>query len=286
MILKFDEYIKINEEKNVSSFKEIKINEHWPTYNLMMKNFTSQKYGYRFLGTIYCDWKKYDAYRADGFLNLFSMRLRKVCDDFGEQYLDVSLEKNKDGSITYEEFEEIISKNVDEVTSCKTNSRKIYYVFFNRKEKYFYFMYVSPMAMVYSDELKVWLRIKTSGEEIVYNEYRKIKEFREKRRKEEELEKQRQDKLYKEYRKCVEILEADVEKNPENYKKVYFSDLPKDIQDSWSNLIESDYVKYKKHINSDPYRDYYNIYVNKRDLSDGYVFETVEDFYKSGYTGD
>ena len=280
MILKFDEYIKINEEKNVSSFKEIKINEHWPTYNLMMKNFTSKKYGYRFLGTIYCDWKKYDAYRADGFLNLFSMRLREVCDDFGEQYLDVSLEKNKDGSITYEEFGEIISKNVDEVTSCKTNSRKIYYVFFNRKEKYFYFMYVSPLAMLYSDELKVWLRIKTSGEEIVYNEYRKIKEFREKRRKEEELEKQRQ----KEYEKYIDILIADVKKNPENYKNVNYDDLPKEIQDSWSNLIESDYVKYEEFMGGDLYKDYYNVYINKRDLSDGYLVKIIKHInLRSGY---
>lgn len=280
MILKFDEYIKINEEKNVSSFKEIKINEHWPTYNLMMKNFTSQKYGYRFLGTIYCDWKKYDAYRADGFLNLFSRRLREVCDDFGEQYLDVSLEKNKDGSITYEEFGEIISKNVDEVTSCKTNSRKIYYVFFNRKEKYFYFMYVSPVAMLYSRELKVWLRIKTSGEEIVYNEYRKIKEFREKRRKEEELEKQKQ----KEYEKYIDILIADVKKNPENYKNVNYDDLPKEIQDSWSNLIESDYVKYEEFMGGDLYKDYYNVYINKRDLSDGYLVKIIKHInLRSGY---
>ena len=280
MILKFDEYIKINEEKNVSSFKEIKINEHWPTYNLMMKNFTSQKYGYRFLGTIYCDWKKYDAYRADGFINLFSRRLREVCDDFGEQYLDVSLEKNKDGSITYEEFGEIISKNVDEVTSCKTNSRKIYYVFFNRKEKYFYFMYVSPLAMLYSDELKVWLRIKTSGEEIVYNEYREIQEFKEKRRKEEELEKQRQ----KEYEKYIDILIADVKKNPENYKNVNYDDLPKEIQDSWSNLIESDYVKYEEFMGGDLYKDYYNVYINKRDLSDGYLVKIIKHInLRSGY---
>ena len=280
MILKFDEYIKINEEKNVSSFKEIKINEHWPTYNLMMKNFTSKKYGYRFLGTIYCDWKKYDAYRADGFLNLFSRRLREVCDDFGEQYLDVSLEKNKDGSITYEEFGEIISKNVDEVTSCKTNSRKIYYVFFNRKEKYFYFMYISPEAMFYSRELKVWLRIKTSGEEIVYNEYREIQEFREKRRKEEELEKQRQ----KEYEKYIDILIADVKKNPENYKNVNYDDLPKEIQDSWSNLIESDYVKYEEFMGGDLYKDYYNVYINKRDLSDGYLVKIIKHInLRSGY---
>ena len=280
MVLKFDEYIKINEEKNVSSFKEIKINEHWPTYNLMMKNFTSQKYGYRFLGTIYCDWKKYDAYRADGFINLFSRRLREVCDDFGEQYLDVSLEKNKDGSITYEEFGEIISKNVDEVTSCKTNSRKIYYVFFNRKEKYFYFMYVSPLAMLYSDELKVWLRIKTSGEEIVYNEYREIQEFKEKRRKEEELEKQRQ----KEYEKYIDILIADVKKNPENYKNVNYDDLPKEIQDSWSNLIESDYVKYEEFMGGDLYKDYYNVYINKRDLSDGYLVKIIKHInLRSGY---
>ena len=280
MILKFDEYIKINEEKNVSSFKEIKINEHWPTYNLMMKNFTSQKYGYRFLGTIYCDWKKYDAYRADGFINLFSRRLREVCDDFGEQYLDVSLEKNKDGSITYEEFGEIISKNVDEVTSCKTNSRKIYYVFFNRKEKYFYFMYVSPVAMLYSRELKVWLRIKTSGEEIVYNEYRKIQEFKEKRRKEEELEKQKQ----KEYEKYIDILIADVKKNPENYKNVNYDDLPKEIQDSWSNLIESDYVKYEEFMGGDLYKDYYNVYINKRDLSDGYLVKIIKHInLRSGY---
>lgn len=280
MILKFDEYIKINEEKNVSSFKEIKINEHWPTYNLMMKNFTSQKYGYRFLGTIYCDWKKYDAYRADGFLNLFSRRLREVCDDFGDQYLDVSLEKNKDGSITYEEFEEIISKNVDEVTSCKTNSRKIYYVFFNRKEKYFYFMYVSPVAMVYSRELKVWLRIKTSGEEIVYNEYREIQEFKEKRRKEEELEKQKQ----KEYEKYLDILIADVKKNPENYKNVSYDELPKEIQDSLKNIIESDYVKYKEFMGGDLNKDYYNVYINKRDLSDGYLLKVIERFnLRSGY---
>ena len=280
MILKFDEYIKINEEKNVSSFKEIKINEHWPTYNLMMKNFTSKKYGYRFLGTIYCDWKKYDAYRADGFLNLFSRRLREVCDDFGDQYLDVSLEKNKDGSITYEEFEEIISKNVDEVTSCKTNSRKIYYVFFNRKEKYFYFMYVSPVAMVYSRELEVWLRIKTSGEEIVYNEYREIQEFKEKRRKEEELEKQKQ----KEYEKYIDILIADVKKNPENYKNVSYDELPKEIQDSWSNLIESDYVKYEEFMGGDLYKDYYNVYINKRDLSDGYLLKVIKRFsLRSGY---
>ena len=280
MILKFDEYIKINEEKNVSSFKEIKINEHWPTYNLMMKNFTSQKYGYRFLGTIYCDWKKYDAYRADGFLNLFSRRLREVCDDFGEQYLDVSLEKNKDASITYEQFGEIISKNVDEVTSCKTNSRKIYYVFFNRKEKYFYFMYVSPLAMLYSDELKVWLRIKTSGEEIVYNEYREIQEFKEKRRKEEELEKQKQ----KEYEKYIDILIADFKKNPENYKKVSYDELPKDIQDSWNNLIESDYVKYEDYMGGDLYKEHYNVYINKRDLSDGYLVKIIKHInLRSGY---
>lgn len=280
MILKFDEYIKINEEKNVSSFKEIKINEHWPTYNLMMKNFTSKKYGYRFLGTIYCDWKKYDAYCVDGFTNLFTRRLRKVCDYFGEQYLNVSLEENKDGSITYEEFEEIISKNVDEVTSCKTNSRKIYYVFFNRKEKYFYFMYISPEAMFYSRELEVWLRIKTSGEEIVYNEYREIQEFKEKRRKEEELEKQKQ----KEYEKYIDILIADVKKNPENYKNVSYDELPKEIQDSWSNLIESDYVKYEEFMGGDLYKDYYNVYINKRDLSDGYLVKIIKHInLRSGY---
>ena len=169
---------------------------------------------------------------------------------------------------------------MDEVTSCKTNSRKIYYVFFNRKEKYFYFMYVSPLAMLYSDELKVWLRIKTSGEEIVYNEYRKIQEFKEKRRKEEELEKQKQ----KEYEKYIDILIAEVKKNPENYKNVNYDDLPKEIQDSWSNLIESDYVKYEEFMGGDLYKDYYNVYINKRDLSDGYLVKIIKHInLRSGY---
>ena len=141
-------------------------------------------------------------------------------------------------------------------------------------------MYVSPVAMLYSRELKVWLRIKTSGEEIVYNEYRKIKEFREKRRKEEELEKQKQ----KEYEKYIDILIADVKKNPENYKNVNYDDLPKEIQDSWSNLIESDYVKYEEFMGGDLYKDYYNVYINKRDLSDGYLVKIIKHInLRSGY---
>ena len=43
MVLKFDEYFKINEEKNVKSFDEIEINSHWPTYGMMKKNFMSEK---------------------------------------------------------------------------------------------------------------------------------------------------------------------------------------------------------------------------------------------------
>ncbi len=295
MVLKFDEYFKINEEKDVKSFDEIEINSHWPTYGMMKKNFMSEKYRYRFLGTIYCDWKDINRYHNDGFEKVFTERIKKVCDNFTSDGLSVTLEENDAGSVTYEEFSEIISKNVDEVTSCKTSSGKIYYVFFNRDEKYFYFMYVHPKVMALSKKLKLWLRLKTSGEDVVYNELRAKKERMEeekrraeKRRMEKEIEDKRQKELLKEYEKYVEILKADVEKNPENYKRVDYVDLPKYIKDSLGHIIESDYVKYKKSLlsKSNPYEYYYDVYINKRDLSDGYVYETYESFVKNGYRGD
>ena len=293
MILKFDEYFEINEEKNVKSFDEIEINSHWPTYGMMKKNFMSVKY--RFLGTIYCDWKDINRYYNDGFEKVFTERIKEVCDKFTSDGLSVTIEENDAGSVTYDEFSEIISKNVDEVTSCKTNSGKIYYAFFNRDEKYFYFMYVHPRVMALSAKLKLWLRLKTTGEDIVYKELLAEKERREeekrraeKRRMEKDIEDKRQKENLKEYEKYVEILKADVEKNPENYKRVDdYVDLPRIVKDSLSHIIESDYVEYKKSlIKNNPYEYHYDVYINKRDLSDGYVYETYESLVKNGYRGD
>lgn len=288
-ILKYDEYSKLNEEVSVNSFSEVEINKAWATYGEMKKNFIGRHY--TFLGTIYSEIKTVNAYKNDYFDSVITERIKSVWNGNIHDETSISVEPN-DG-IGYDYFGEIISKSVDEVTSCRTKTGKTYYVIFNRTKKYFYFIYIKYVT----PRLDLWLRIKTKGEDVVYNELLKEKEEREERQREREKkeaelrkEKEEKDRIHTEYEKQVEILKSDVEENPENYKRVKFDELPDEMKDAFRNKIEgSGFIEYRvdKHI-FDPYQKFtYDVYMNNVSLSDGYVFEIIVDKgRKDGYVGD
>lgn len=300
MILKFGEYTALNEEVAVNSFKDIKINKAWGTYAEMIRGFKSSHYD--FLGTIFCDRKTINAFKSDGFNKAFEGKAKEFKKDFYDTYLSVSLSPEPDNHEAYDKFDNILSeRNIDEVTSCKTKSGKVFYVFFNRDKdkKYFYFLSTSYD----SEMLEIWLRIRTKGEDVVYDELseesRKKEEIRKEREelraKEEEkrrMEAERRKKIDSEYKRYVDILKKDVEENPENYEDVKsWGNLPEEIKDAINGDIkESDFVEYKIRDNEyfNPYgEEKFFVYVNDRRMTKGYTCVSYEGGPKPGqYVGD
>lgn len=298
MILKFGEYTALNEEVAVNSFKEIKINKVWGTYAEMIKGFKSSHYD--FLGTIFCDRKTINSFESDGFNKAFEGKVEEFKKDFYDVYLSVSLSPDPDNHEAYVKFDNILSeRNIDEVTSCKTKSGKVFYVFFNRKKKYFYFLNTSYDSKM----LETWLRIRTKGEDVVYDELseerkkkeeerRKLEELRAKAEEEKRIKDERQKRIDAEYQKYVDILKKDVEKNPDNYEDVKnLGNLPKEIRDAMNGDIkESDFVEYKIRDNEyfNPYgKEKFFVYVNDRRMTKGYTYVSYEGGPKPGqYVGD
>lgn len=282
MIENFKEYTKILEEKEVNSFLKIKLNDHWKTWREMKVNFSAS--GYKFLGTIYCD-VNHSGNFEEVFYSVFSERIKNVL----HEYYDIKDKKYRDDfnvkieTDNAEEFNKVISNNnIEEVTSCVTKSNKTYYVFFNRKEKYFYFLYTNEIILDEKHYLNVWLSIKTKGEEKTYLELKKeVDDIKESIRKRKE-----EDNKYFEYKENVNKLKQDVEEHPENYEKITYEELPEEIKSDLKNKTPNKYIKYRKIVSSDPYTRYFNVYVNDKNFTKGYYYESESSFSRSGYVDD
>lgn len=300
-VLKFNEYTSLNENFSPKTLENIEINKAYPTYAEFKKNMIN-KHHFKFLGTLYCEEKTVNAFVPDGFENVFTERIKDV---WGyKNYMsgiwrhpNINMIPNSDYGVSYDDFNKILSEdNIEEITSCKTKTGKTYYIFFNRKKKYFYFMQVNT-PLESSELLDLWINIKTKGEDVVYKELcveeeerKKREEERRRREEEEEREKKKKEEEKKKYKERVEtILKKDVKEHPENYKRCNYYDIPKEIRKEIErdDIENSNYMEYYVKTGEDVYwSKYYDVYVNDLDLTDGYVYETRDDSDRLKYCGD
>lgn len=300
-VLKFNEYTSLNENFSPKTLENIEINKAYPTYAEFKKNMIT-KHHFKFLGTLYCEGKTVNAFVPDGFENVFTERIKDV---WGYKnymsgiwrHLNINMIPNSDYGVSYDDFNKILSEdNIEEITSCKTKTNKTYYIFFNRKKKYFYFMQVNTPLESY-ELLDLWISIKTKGEDVVYKELcveeeerKKREEERRRREEEEEREKKKKEEEKKKYKERVEtILKKDVKEHPENYKRCNYYDIPEKIRKEIErdDIENSNYMKYYVKTGEDVYwSKYYDVYVNDLDLTDGYIYEVEDDSNRLKYCGD
>ena len=300
-VLKFNEYSSLNENFSPKTLKNIEINKAYPTYAEFKKNMIT-KHHFKFLGTLYCEEKTVNAFVPEGFENVFTERIKDIW-GYKDYMLrlyrhpNINMIPNSDYGVSYDDFNKILSEdNIEEITSCKTKTNKTYYIFFNRKKKYFYFMQVSTPIESYK-LLDLWINIKTKGEDAVYKELcveederRKREEERRKNEDEKKREEQKKKEAKEKYDERVEtILKKDVEEHPENYKRCKFYELPEKMKKELDrdDIENSNYLKYYVFKSSDWYwRKYYDVYVNDINLTDGYVYEVVDTSDELKYDGD
>lgn len=288
MILKYEEYVRsINEKKEtVTSFDSIKKNSKGYMYSDIMQNM--KRIGYRFTGTIYCQNKNVNVWRAHGFDSVFSNEINEYWDEFYDGIgLDVSIDAAP--GVDEDDFEEVISRSdIMEVTSCSTKTGKTYYVFFNREKRYFYFLYTSVRSSV----LDMWLRIKTGGQEEAVAYLKDVRARNERLRAERERreEAERKDRTNRvNYEKECEKVKDDVKEHPEKYPYVAYNELPESVRKFIENktMYKSDWLIWS---NSYYESEYYtnrvitDNYIADKNLTKGFMFKTEKTI--TNYVGD
>lgn len=184
---------------------------------------------------------------------------------------------------------------------------KLWYCFYNMSERYYYFVNVVRQSFgAYGDNssnlgdiFEIWMKYKTENTKSINNEYEKYFLIKKQEEDEKEAEREIHRKKLEEMEKIEQFKKSiynDYKKNPDNYKKTTWDDMPQDIADQLEKK-----GKYKTDDDCEYFEwgisgSYYansgrgarvsttTYYVNNRDMSDGYVY-TVET-YRSNWTGD
>lgn len=301
MIPNFNTYSLINES---ISLKDLRYSQK-SSYGKVKNDFTSK--GYEFLGNI--TFKVYKFKCPEKYRVILDVVPDDVCDMLSTySYNYVSAHPRKKsiyihlwGCDDEQKLIDIFNESAaEDVIPCLTKKGDLYYALYNDDKKYFYFVTAIGSTTTFSDGgalgfSELFIKIRTSGVDEVVSEIDDLKNKyeeeqrlgREKREKEEEERKIRKEKE-KEYDKKVELLQKDVDENPEKYEMVSLP--PKEIVDALDSddYFDCGYVEYRQHIYTDPYeKETVMCYVNDYNLTKGYKYEKTIDHSRPGqYWGD
>ena len=305
MIPNFNAYNLINESITLQELS--KGNEKNYSYGEMKRNFLSK--GYEFLGNISLKVLTYNCFSYDEIINVVPDELVSKLSECGSRgYIRTVPEKKYINTNTFgrdynlDSALKIISEpNIEKVRSCFSKKGDLYYVLWNNDKKYFYFMTIDESSPNNNNDavafLELFIKIKTSGIDTVNDEVDELyAQYLEEKAKREEEERQRKEKkrIQKEkeaaYQARVDVIQADVEENPDNYVEVKRENLPQSILDALNSddYMDTPYAVYTKQISKDPYdNETVMCYVNDDELAHGYKFTQVISHKKSGeYVGD
>lgn len=310
MIPKFNDYFLLKESVNLTDYKG---NSRNLTFMEMKNKFVAT--GYDYLGTIFIEGKSINAYTCKEFEEGVPEDIFQIVQKCGVSYHYVS--KTPDRSYLSVSISEGNGKvlgdrnklikilgepNIDKISSCYTSKGDLYFVFWNAEKKYFYFLRISDKGYISSDHVKgfveLWVKVRTSGVDVIRDEVNEINsKYLEKKRieQEKEEERKRMETLKKEqeeaYQKRVDVLQADVEANPDNYEEVSYMELPDDVKADINSDDKSN-VKYVEYIEIVSPRNPYDkepciCYVNDDDFTKGYKYESEINCARPGtYWGD
>lgn len=282
------------------------------SYSDMKNGFLSK--GYEFLGNLSMKVKTVNAFAYDEILNTvpdeFIEKLQKCGNGYvtytpDKMYLDTSIYKKENGVSTLDSdkfLSYLAAMAIENVSSCFTKKGSLYYVLWNRENKYFYFAHIDDSTYARNNDaigfFELWLKIRTSGVDVVKEEidalYADYQEKENQRDEERRLKKEADElknKKNAEYQLKVDAIKGDVEKNPDNYTEVEDEkDLPQEIQDAINadDYQDSGYAVYIEHGAEDPGGMETAIcYVNNDELNNGYKFQRLINHRRSGaYVGD
>ena len=277
-------------------------------YGDIKRGFLSK--GYEFLGNISFKVKTINCISYDEIMSVVPTELCNKLEKCGKKYIthtpdkryvDMSffgMDNGLDKSL------ETISNatGLEKVQSCFSKKGDLYYVLWNDKDKYFYFLTIDKNGYYSNNSaigfLELYIKIRTAGLDVVtqevdelYDEYleneSKEKEKRDSKKEEDRIKKEKEDA----YAKRVEVIKADVEKNPENYEMIQKSDLPNNIRKEIESddYMDSNYVKYIKSLGPrDPYdNEPVMVFVNDIDFKKGYKYKSSISHASPGtYWGD
>ena len=305
MIPNFNAYNLINESITLQELS--KGNEKNYSYGDMKRGFLSK--GYEFLGNISLKVLTYNCFSYDEIINVVPDELVSKLSECGSRgYIRTVPEKKYINTNTFgrdynlDSALKIISEpNIEKVRSCFSKKGDLYYVLWNNNKKYFYFMTIDESGPRNNSDavafLELFIKIKTSGIDTVNDEVDELyAQYLEEKAKREEEERQRKEKkrIQKEkeaaYQARVDVIQADVEENPDNYVEVKRENLPQSILDALNSddYMDTPYAVYTKQISKDPYdNETVMCYVNDDELAHGYKFTQVISHKKPGeYVGD
>ena len=305
MIPNFNAYNLINESITLQELS--KGNEKNYSYGDMKRGFLSK--GYEFLGNISLKVLTYNCFSYDEIINVVPDELVSKLSECGSRgYIRTVPEKKYINTNTFgrdynlDSALKIISEpNIEKVRSCFSKKGDLYYVLWNNDKKYFYFMTIDESGPNNNNDaiafLELFIKIKTSGIDTVNDEVDELyAQYLEEKAKREEKERQRKEKkrIQKEkeaaYQARVDVIQADVEENPDNYVEVKRENLPQSILDALNSddYMDTPYAVYTKQISKDPYdNETVMCYVNDDELAHGYKFTQVISHKKPGeYVGD
>lgn len=305
MIPNFNAYNLINESITLQELS--KGNEKNYSYGEMKRGFLSK--GYEFLGNISLKVLTYNCFSYDEIINVVPDELVSKLSECGSRgYIRTVPEKKYINTNTFgrdynlDDALKIISEpNIEGVRSCFSKKGDLYYVLWNNKKRYFYFMTIDESGHYNNNDaiafLELFIKIKTSGIDTVNDEVDELyAQYLEEKVKREEEERQRKEKkrIQKEkeaaYQARVDTIQADVEENPDNYVEVKRENLPQIILDALNSddYMDTPYAVYTKQISKDPYdNETVMCYVNDDELAHGYKFTQVISHKKPGeYVGD
>ena len=305
MIPNFNAYNLINESITLQELS--KGNEKNYSYGDMKRGFLSK--GYEFLGNISLKVLTYNCFSYDEIINVVPDELVSKLSECGSRgYIRTVPEKKYINTNTFgrdynlDSALKIISEpNIEKVRSCFSKKGDLYYVLWNNDKKYFYFMTIDESSPNNNNDavafFELFIKIKTSGIDTVNDEVDELyAQYLEEKAKREEEERQRKEKkrIQKEkeaaYQARVDVIQADVEENPDNYVEVKRENLPQSILDALNSddYMDTPYAVYTKQISKDPYdNETVMCYVNDDELAHGYKFTQVISHKKSGeYVGD
>ena len=178
MIPNFNAYNLINESITLQELS--KGNEKNYSYGEMKRGFLSK--GYEFLGNISLKVLTYNCFSYDEIINVVPDELVSKLSECGSRgYIRTVPEKKYINTNTFgrdynlDSALKIISEpNIEHVRSCFSKKGDLYYVLWNNKKRYFYFMTIDESGHYNNNDavafLELFIKIKTSGIDTVNDE--------------------------------------------------------------------------------------------------------------------
>lgn len=276
MILNFTDYNFINESKTLKEFQKININGY--TYHQVFDGFKSR--GYTYLGTIIIESKVTNANPCDEFTSLVPEDIFNIAIKYGKESEYLSHTPSTEqisfyiSDVAYKKLLPIFKDNdVDNITACK-KSGELYYTLWNKDKKYFYFLRIDSLHIKYwiTGFAELWLKIRTSGIDVVRKELEDIKIECENKERERIAARERNKKI----KDLQDAIRNDIKTNEDKYRDVEkYDDLPDEVKNSLENKDGVYAELTMEWRESGPYDwEHRTHYINNSDLSDGYKYNT------------